>query len=267
MPVCITGMHRSGTSLVAHLLVRSGLYLGEETELLPASVDNLEGYWEHRSFVQLNDEILQMLGSAWDLPAPVVSEGWPYEVRFNSLRVRAEIMLEKFRKHEPWGWKDPRTSLTLPFWQSLDGIRLPFWSGEGEKLKVVVCLRDPLEVFHSLRDRTFTPSSAGIDLWLTYNERILESTSPADRIITHYDAYFSDALAELERVLDFVGQKVSRAKIAETAKLVSNRLRHQNSSIASLRQSKAPSRVIELYAAMCEEAKYLHPLTSFSVVS
>lgn len=267
MPVCITGMHRSGTSLVANLLGRCGLYLGEEDKLLPPSPDNTDGYWEHRSFVNLNDEILLTLGCAWDLPSPSVTEGWPYEGRFNSLRVRAEILLENFVDHEPWGWKDPRTSLTLPFWQSLDGILMPFWLGRGQKLKIVVCLRDPLEVFQSLRDRTFTPNSSGLDLWRTYNQSILDCTLPQDRIITHYDAYFQDAISELERVVDFAGLKVSAAVFDESTRIISSALRHQNSSIDSLREAKVSPEVIDLYVTMCEEANHLQPLNSHTFVS
>ena len=267
MPVCITGMHRSGTSLVANLMGRCGLYLGEANKLLPASPDNTEGYWEHRSFVKINDEILLELGSSWDSPTPKVMEGWPYKDKFNPARVRAEILLTKFVDHEPWGWKDPRTSLTLPFWMSLDGILVPFWQGRGQQLKVVVCVRDPLEVFQSLRDRTFTPSSSGLDLWQTYNQRILDSTLPQDRIITHYDAYFRDAVSELERVVDFAGIDVSPDVVQESARIVSSAMRHQTSSIASLRDANVSSQVIDLYVAMCEEANHLQPLESLTVAS
>jgi hypothetical protein len=155
----------------------------------------------------------------------------------------------------------------MPFWLSLDGIRIPFWSGRGQKLKQVICLRDPLEVFRSLRDRKFTPSSDGLDLWQTYNLRILETTSPQDRIITHYDSYFRDAVSELERVLDFIGLEVSHETVKAAARKVSSAMRHQNSSIASLREANVSSQVIDLYVAMCEEANHLHPLESLTVAS
>jgi hypothetical protein len=32
-PICVLGMHRSGTALVAHLLHRCGVYLGDEAQL------------------------------------------------------------------------------------------------------------------------------------------------------------------------------------------------------------------------------------------
>ena len=264
MPVCITGMHRSGTSLVTNLLRSCGLYLGKEDELLPPSPDNLDGYWENRRFVGLNDEILLTLGSAWDSPSNAGAEVWPFEERFNSLRVRAEILVREFVDREPWGWKDPRMSLTLPFWQSLDGILMPFWLGRGQKLKVVVCLRDPLEVFRSLQDRHFTPSVSGLDLWLTYNRRILDTVLPEDRIVTHYDAYFQNACDELTRVLDFAGLAVPLEVIQKSARIVSSSLRHKRSSVTALPAANVSPEVIDLYEALCAEANHLQPLNSYS---
>ena len=65
MPICITGMHRFGTSLVANLLYSCGLYMGEAEDMMPATVDNPKGYWENRKFIDLNDEILRELDGNW----------------------------------------------------------------------------------------------------------------------------------------------------------------------------------------------------------
>jgi hypothetical protein len=232
--------------------------------LLPPSPDNLDGYWENRRFVGVSDQILVALGSTWDSPSNIPTEDSFSEERFNSLRVSAEILIAEFVDHEPWGWKDPRTCLTLPFWQSLDGLRMPFWLGRGQKLKVVVCLRDPLEVFQSLQARHFTPSMSGLDLWLAYNRRILETVLPEDRIVTHYDAYFRNPCDELGRVLDFAGLSVSQEMIHTSARIVSSSLRHKRSSVASLRTANVSPEVIDLYAVLCEEANHLQPLNSYS---
>ena len=58
LAVCIAGMHRSGTSMVARILSECGVYLGEPTELLPPAPDNVAGPFEHKEFLQLNDEVL-----------------------------------------------------------------------------------------------------------------------------------------------------------------------------------------------------------------
>ena len=261
MPVCITGMHRSGTSLVANLLHRSGVYVGEKHELMQPTRDNEQGYWENWEFVNLNDSILAELGGSWHSP-PAPNNAWYDEERWNDLRVRAEVLLRRFTPHEPWGWKDPRTSLTIPFWFNLNSILMPFWLGRGSKLKVVLCLRDPLEVFQSLRDRTTAPNSSGLDLWLTYNRSVLNHTLPADRIVTHYEAYFRDPQAELCRVLEFLEIPATKATIESSVHVVSSSMRHKKSSINNLINNNVTEEVVELYVEMCNEANYSEPFKS-----
>jgi hypothetical protein len=254
MPVCITGMHRSGTSLVANLLRLCGLYLGAEHDLVPASYDNQGGYWENRKFLSINDDILTELGGTWELP-PVVSEGWAESGRFNCLRVRAESLLEEFRDHEPWGWKDPRSSLTLLFWISLGGMAMPFFYGHGRKLKTVICVRNPFEVFYSLRDREYTPNAAGLNLWLMYNQTVLNSTLPQDRIVTHYETYFDDATAELHRVLKFLDIPATEELIESSTSAISDRLRRQKYEEEMFDVTVDPA-ISKLYDMLCQEANH-----------
>jgi hypothetical protein len=76
MPVCILGMHRSGTSMITRLLNLCGLYLGREEAMLPPSPeDNPDGYWENQSITDLNEEILASLGGSWSRP-PEMPTGW-----------------------------------------------------------------------------------------------------------------------------------------------------------------------------------------------
>ena len=65
---CITGAHRSGTSMVARLLHTCGLDLGPKADLMPPAFDNPDGFWEKLNFVAMNDELLNELSGAWDLP-------------------------------------------------------------------------------------------------------------------------------------------------------------------------------------------------------
>ena len=141
MPICIAGMHRSGTSMVTRVLHIAGLYLGREEDLKGPSEHNRDGFWEHRKFVELNEEILNELGGGWDCPPPF-PDRWTEADGLLRLKEKAEALLEEFADREPWGWKDPRNSLTLPFWKEL----LP-------NLRVVMCVRHPLEVAWSLRSR------------------------------------------------------------------------------------------------------------------
>lgn len=145
MPVCIAGMHRSGTSLIASLLRRAGLHLGEEADLLPPAEGNPGGYFENRKFVDLNEELLARLGGTYFRP-PVFAPGWA-EAALSALGDEAEAVVRGFEGREPWGWKDPRNSLTLPFWTRL-----------VDDVRTVICLRHPWDVADSLYRGTYFPA-------------------------------------------------------------------------------------------------------------
>ena len=100
--------------MVTRLLHRCGLELGPESDLMPPQADNPEGFWEHLGFVALNEELLNELGGAWDLP-PRADENFTH-ARLDPLRMKARLLIEGFESARVWGWKDPRNSLTLPFW-------------------------------------------------------------------------------------------------------------------------------------------------------
>ncbi len=237
---CISGMHRSGTSMVARLLNLCGLYLGEEEELINPSADNPEGFWENTHFLVMNDHILEALGGSWDLP-PTPEEGWEHSTELIHLRGPAEELILKYKGQPFWGWKDPRNSLTLPFWKSL-------CSG----IKTVICLRNPAEVARSLQRRGGTTDVFAYNLWYIYNRSIMDATTPDTRIITHYDSFFHDPEDELLRIFTFLGVEPEGLKSA--CHHVFYRLRHHSGSLDEvLKNPRIPERVKSLYLNMLEE--------------
>ncbi|MGH9944898.1 MAG: sulfotransferase family protein [Pyrinomonadaceae bacterium] len=249
MPVCIAGMHRSGTSMVTNLLSLCGIYLGDEGDLMPPSPDNENGYWEHLRFVRINDLVLRHFGGAWDDPPRAIHVGWREKIRLVPLMSEAKTLLREFAGREPWGWKDPRNSLTLPFWTSL----VP-------ELKVVWCLRNPFEVEQSLRERTHGPHPWGLDLWWLYNRKVLDSTGPAaGRVVTHYEAYFQNPRRELRRVLACLNLRAAEDDLERCASVVSQRLRHSRFGTEQLARGKAAPEIFELYAELCEAAGFTDP--------
>src|SRR5512132_1949060 len=93
--VCIVGMHRSGTSLIAQILKQSGLYLGSEDNLLGSNVGNPDGHFEHLGFIELNDAILKHLGGSWEFP-PEFQPSWENAASLEPLRSRARGLLQTF---------------------------------------------------------------------------------------------------------------------------------------------------------------------------
>jgi GT2 family glycosyltransferase/glycosyltransferase involved in cell wall biosynthesis len=225
--------------MLAKLLHTCGLYLGTEKELMPAQADNPDGFWEHLGFVTLNEELLNELGGAWDLP-PKAGEHFKHP-RFAPLRMKAQLLIEGFDSAGTWGWKDPRNSLTLPFWQRL----LP-------SLKTLIIVRNPLEVAYSMRERNGTSCSFGLRLWEIYNRRLIQTAAKQDRLVTHYDLFFEDAELELLRIARFAG--LPEAEIANAAALVATRRRHIHFTMEQLMDARVSAEVIELYRALSAEA-------------
>src|SRR5213080_3238457 len=69
--VIIAGMHRSGTSMVARIASLLGVHFGPERDLMTATIDNPEGYFENWGFVKLHNALLDLLGASWKNPPMV----------------------------------------------------------------------------------------------------------------------------------------------------------------------------------------------------
>jgi hypothetical protein len=241
VPICIAGMHRSGTSMVARLLQACGLFLGPEEELGFDS-NNGEPHYEHVRFVALNDEILNRLGGSWNNP-PEFPAGWEAIPKIETLNRQGKKLIKRLRVQDYWGWKDPRNSLTLAFWRRL----VP-------NLRLVICLRNPLEVAQSLRKRGDLIGITSFLLWLTYYRELLSAIPPQQRVITHYESYFQDPTTELQRVANAIGMEVPAEVISRASAHISGDLRHHRIKTTELARIDVPDEVLAVYLKLCREA-------------
>jgi hypothetical protein len=204
--ICVLGPGRSGTSLTVRLLELGGVYLGTDAELLGRSgiAANPKGFWEHRGITRINNRVLNVLGGRWSEPPPL-APGWERAEGLAGEREDARALLERaFGGRELWGWKDPRSSLMLPFWQSL----LP---AERYDVRYVICLRNPPDVIASLTlPRPKSRWDTG-NLWLTYVASALVHTSGRPRLLLPYEDYFRDWRGTVERLLGFAGRPMPEA--------------------------------------------------------
>jgi hypothetical protein len=237
--VFIAGMHRSGTSMVTRLLNLCGVYLGQESDFLLPGVDNSEGYWENAQFMSINNKLLSELNGGWDYP-PKVSLNWFTSNKLSPIRSEALELIQQFSAYKLWGWKDPRNSLTFSFWNDL----IP-------SMKVIICVRNPLEVFHSLWKRNYFSSALALSLWFEYNQRILSESQPQNRIITHYESYFQDPYSELQRILRFLELDIPDDHVRQSVAVVDERLRHNRFAFSDL-FIETPSKVMNLYQKLCD---------------
>ena len=135
-PVILIGMHRSGTSLVAGMLSCLGIYMDPTLSSFLSSHDGLpdsdmrrNGYGEAVRFRLLNEAVMADSVATWDNPAPFL------EIRDNPRYAAKQIARLRRAVNGPlareffgdskssqiaqWGWKDPRNSLTLPYWLAI----------------------------------------------------------------------------------------------------------------------------------------------------
>jgi hypothetical protein len=159
--LCITGMSRSGTSVVTSLLQSGGLHVGRR--LLGPGTGNIKGHFEDLDFYQFHQWVLEAQG--------VASSGFTLQ---RDLQIREQHVLharaliaERRAQARPWGWKDPRTTLFLDFWGQL----IP-------EVHFLILYRCPWDVVDSLFRRgdvafRSNPSFA-VQVWIHYNRLLID---------------------------------------------------------------------------------------------
>lgn len=197
LPICVTGMGRCGTSLTTALIGLIGVDLGPaERMLIMNPEDNARGYWEQQEIYEINEEVLKAFGGTWGHP-PNLPPGWEHSPVLSAVRERAESSLTDLfgTRGQRWAWKDPRASVTLPFWQNLIG-----------DMDYVLCVRHPVDVASSLLSR----GTDGLDfeesvaLWVRYVQAALENTQGHRRLILCYEDYFTNTDRQIRRLAEFV---------------------------------------------------------------
>jgi len=158
--IIITGMHRSGTSLITSLLQSAGIDIGDR--LMGVNTGNAKGHFEDLDFVEFHQNVLQSQG--------ISVAGW---TESDSIKVQpqylasAQDLVDARESKSIWGWKDPRTTLFLDF-----------WSGLIPQAKYIFVYRSPWEVVDSLfrrGDVIFrTNPNFAVEQWCHYNRQLLD---------------------------------------------------------------------------------------------
>lgn len=201
-PVVILGMHRSGTSFLVRALNLSGLWLGYETELGTvegrASQGNPKGNYENRAAMAINDAILRESGGVWFRPPErIISNGT------DAQRIRQfSATLERGQPANflRWGWKDPRTLLTLDVWMA--ALERPIF--------IVAAFRHPMAVARSLLARNNIPIEVGLALWVRYNRHLLGYLDANPHALLRFDLSAEDLIAQTLRIGEITGLRADR---------------------------------------------------------
>ncbi|MBS83152.1 MAG: hypothetical protein CMD65_03355 [Gammaproteobacteria bacterium] len=147
-PIIVSGMHRSGTSLVSKILIDLNVYMGSKLDKNNESI----------FFQRLNRWMLSCIGASWDNPKTFTDlDSVDKNIIINKLNNSLDTLyakyfyfgLKKSFKGEKfsnisynWGWKDPSNTFTLPIWNRI-----------FDNSKNIYVLRHPLDVSISLINR------------------------------------------------------------------------------------------------------------------
>jgi len=235
-PLIIIGMHRSGTSLIAGLLHKAGIFMGYKQD------DNNESVF----FQRLNEFIFRQANASWDNPHNFLFIDQSFkdyargliELHLKGLRRVQYLGPLRFFRYKtikdidfPWGWKDPRNTFTVDIWKEI-----------FPEARIVHVFRNPVDVAESLKNREHRLRNKGlglkarvkefllkgkvypcwsvrvldilegINLWCQYTEKALSLDKEfGDRILhIRYETLLETPEESFKRILKFAGFDMSK---------------------------------------------------------
>lgn len=208
----IAGMHRSGTSLVTNLLMKSGLFVGDKLmeygnhNNKSHGFDNKKGHFEDFEFLDIHQGDLYRKGFDKRGLSYIPEDALEFDDTSTS---KINKLLTNRKRLDLWGWKEPRTTLYLKNWKKV----IP-------SAKVIAVYRDYDEVVSSILKRYILKIKHGVGIskirrilhllvfpvnyflilrqsyraWYIYNKHILEFKSkyPEDIIIVNLNHLLSN---------------------------------------------------------------------------
>jgi hypothetical protein len=189
----VIGMHRSGTSAVAELLLHLGLHGPAASDLVPASDSNPRGNNESVTLNRFNNQLLLVLGGSWAAP-PRLERGWELAPYLDEQRKEAARLSAAVFNRQPFVWKDPRNCILLPFWRSV----------LGPPVAAIYVIRDRLEVAGSLQARNGFTLTHGLALWERYIRSSLLALDGIATLVLRYDDLLDSTPEWSRRLIDFV---------------------------------------------------------------
>jgi hypothetical protein len=185
---------------VAQLLHRAGLVVGDD--LVEADEHNVEGYFEERQVIKINQAILHAAG---------LGPPFTFATREQVLAAAGEYedyMVEQAAIATP-AWKDPRFCWTLEAW-------LPRFEAPP---RVIVCLRSPAEVaastmhyFGQVGDKA---REAVFHVWRVQYERLVEVVQDYSLAVTvvEYERLLREPADVSAELTSFVGTQLDSSTL------------------------------------------------------
>ncbi len=185
-------MHRSGTSLTAHILDYYKIDFGNDT--MYHNYFNTCGYYENEDFVNFHNNLLNNLNCSWINPPEHIK----LEIEFNkNINIIKDIISKNNSNN--WGFKDPRMCLFLEFYLKNKLLN---------NLKILVCLRNPLEIAKSINYRDKISILDALKLNNYYNKILFNTLSNFNNsniLYINYENYYNEKQeAQINLIKEFI---------------------------------------------------------------
>ncbi len=249
--IIVIGMHRSGTSVLTRALEVLDIYLGENLMSGHLGIND-KGFYEDLDIYKINVSILEKLGCDWSNLTGLQDEKLNSKELHTLKREAKELITKKFLESQmrKFAFKDPRTSVLLPFWQKI-------FEELGIKIYYIVSLRNPLDVAKSLYKRDGFSYEKSSMLWINYYISIIEHIKDKKYVWVTYEGIMSDTKKEILSIADFLGiskkLNINKKKFLQYKQtFLEKKLHHNNSGFTSLKNSGLPDFVTKAYFLMLQ---------------
>ncbi len=196
----VLGMHRSGTSATTRVL---SILLAQSLSPLVVH-SNPHGQWERLKLRPHLDRLLLKQSATWDCP-PSTTVDW------TTVSDQRAVTALRTLGDRNWVWKDPRLSLTLPFWlEHLD-----------PEPRLVFVTRDPLEVAHSLSERDGNTVERNLALWEQTLRHLIHNLDGRKVFVVRFSELKNNPDDVVEQLMTWLGTAATGSVEEAAASIIS----------------------------------------------
>ncbi len=218
----ILGMHRSGTSALTRVLSLLGYRLPKN--VTGKSAGNSTGHWESKLFMQANDDVLEEMGLNWSSWTPLELETLRAKKKLNIIEDFEDKISAEFPGDDDFVLKDPRICRTAPFvFKAFDNKNIT--------PKIIIPIRNPLEVAESLHKRDNMSKEKAAMIWLRYTLDAEFASRGHDRVFTYFEDLLKAPIKTLEHIISALNVTPSKSlKEAKTEidRFLNGKLKHHS---------------------------------------
>jgi hypothetical protein len=189
----VLGMHRSGTSALTRVLGLCGAALPRHN--MDAADSNALGFWEPQPIVDAHDRFLSAAGTGWETIADYPPAMFASETAAACRRTLADLARREYGEAPLFILKDPRVSRLMPLWR-------PVLAELGAEPRIVIMVRNPLEIAGSMKRRDGWGEHRTLMVWLRYMLAAERDTRDLPRCFVGYGQLMNGWRAVVDTITD-----------------------------------------------------------------